>query len=325
MKKLLCLFLCAAISLSLSGCGYRQALSRSGAEYIISAIGFDQTANNLTVILEAVIVNSEDTAAEKKTQLLRGQGSTIEEALENVMLSSTEPIMLSHLGAAVIGEAVTASSFKEICQWFYNDKDTTLATFFVVAENAEALLSCETVSSIAVGYDIVGLLEQMSSETGNILKNRFYQIEALQAKASKTVALPFLAVTDNAVSLNGLQIYSNLSPKIRLGVKEMFLLALACDNQSRGFVTLSSKGLNITSACTKYKLMQAERQINMNITLKSERDEIPKTEITEGIEALFKKGLEAETDIFSFRDILHTEEGKEIDINNLELRVKINE
>lgn len=201
MRKIFCLVAAVSLCLSLCGCSHKRMLAGSGAEYIISAMGFDREGDKLTVVLEAVITNSEDADADKKISLLKGTGKNTDAAFAEALKSATETVILSHLGAVVIGNGVSAENFKEISDWFYHKRDTTLSTFFVSTENAEKLLSCETVSSVAVGYDIVGMLEQNSSETGINYKNRFFQIESAYKNKTDTVALPYFSVDDKSFRL----------------------------------------------------------------------------------------------------------------------------
>ena len=65
--------------------------------------------------------------------------------------------------------------------------------FLGVTDNAEALLNLEAVSSIAIGYDIVGMIEQQEALEGKNFKNRLYEIEAL-GKRGKEIKLPFFII-----------------------------------------------------------------------------------------------------------------------------------
>lgn len=320
MRKIFCLLAAISLCISLCGCSYKRMLAGSGAEYIISAMGFDQNGDELTVILEAVIINSEDADVDKKTSLLKGTGKNTDTAFAQALQSATEAVMLSHLGAVVIGNGVSAENFKEINDWFYNKRDTTLSTFFVSTENAEKLLSCETVSSVAVGYDIVGMLEQNSGETGIDYKNRFFQIEGAYKNKTDTVALPYFSQDEESFSLEGIQIFSKLSPALQLTDEQAFYYSLARDAQTQGTVTLQNQKLDITSAHTSYKLKNDN--IEMRISLKLRQDEIPVSKLKNGINELYELSAKSGTDIFSLEDIIHSK-GKEG--ANYSLKVIINE
>lgn len=203
MRKAAGIILALLCILSLVGCNYKNITAHSGTEYIISAIGFDSSYDSVDMVLEAIIINSEDAEADKKTELLKGRGKTVADAYSNILRSATEPILLSHAGVVVIGDSITTNHFKDICHWFYYKKDTTLGTFFVFSEVAEDLLSCETVSSIAVGYDIVGLLEQSMAENKTDYKNRFYQVESRRLEHKNPLSLPYFYVNNSAYILQG--------------------------------------------------------------------------------------------------------------------------
>ena len=103
---------------------------------------------------------------------------------------TTQKLLLSHCGVLVMGENLTESQINEIYEFCFNERDITLSARVVVTENAKQLLQTKPVSSIAVGYDILGLIEQYSKKDKQI-KNRYFEIMALE----KQVALPKITPT----------------------------------------------------------------------------------------------------------------------------------
>ena len=208
MKKIIVLVF--IILFFLCGCSFDETISRSGTESIVSAIGIDQKDNEISVTLETIITNNENN--ESKTRLLIGLGDTIQTAFADTLKYATEPLTLSHLGVAVMGKSIDSENFKSICDWFYNKQDTTLSTFFISAYNAEELLSQKAISSIAVGYDLVGLLEQQEKESGTDFQNRFYKIQSLILENTDSFRLPHFICKDDKFYLGGVTVYKNFQP-----------------------------------------------------------------------------------------------------------------
>ena len=179
MKKILLIF-----TLLISLCGCRQ----TGGEYIISSMGFDNSGGLINTCFEAIVINSETT--ESQIKLIEGKGKTVTDGIEKIKKQTTQKLLLSHCGVLVMGENLTESQINEIYEFCFNERDITLSARVVVTENAKQLLQTKPVSSIAVGYDILGLIEQYSKKDKQI-KNRYFEIMALERR----VALPKITPT----------------------------------------------------------------------------------------------------------------------------------
>lgn len=179
MKKILLIF-----TLLISLCGCKQ----TGAEYIISSMGFDNSDGLLNTCFEAIVINSETT--ESQIKLLEGKGKTVTDGIKQIKKSATQKLLLSHCGVLVMGEDLTESQINEIYEFCFDERDITLSARVVTTKNAKQLLQTKPVSSIAVGYDILGLIEQYSKKDKQI-KNRYFEIMALERR----VALPKIMPT----------------------------------------------------------------------------------------------------------------------------------
>jgi len=169
MKKI---FICLLLLLFLGGC------QKAKPEYLISSIGIDTKNDKFNVCFEAVIINSEN--PEQKLMLLKGSGDTIEQAVAQINRQCTQPLLLSHCAVIVTGETITEKQLNEILEYCYQRDEITLSAFFITTKNAEKLLSQEPVSSVCVGYDIMGLIEQYSKLKNKNFKNRFFEVMTLK-------------------------------------------------------------------------------------------------------------------------------------------------
>ena len=60
MKKLLSICICVLLILPLCGCSAKEAIASDKQEYIVSSLGFDSKNSRIKMILEVIIINSDD-------------------------------------------------------------------------------------------------------------------------------------------------------------------------------------------------------------------------------------------------------------------------
>lgn len=307
MKKFFTLFLSFVMMCAfLCGCSFKQNFSSSVHEYLISALGFEEKNGKLTVYLEAIIVNQEDTNAEKDLQIIEGTGNTVYEAVNDANKKTSQPLMLSHCAVAVMGSSISPERFAEICNYCYSEPEITLSVMLVSTDNALNLLSCDAISSIAVGFDIMSMLEQQSSRTGIIYKNRFYEIESTKAKPLNTFAVPFLETTENGYFIDGVTVFNNYSQISRLSDIQSFPYAVATDTQAEGEVFIDSEQIKINSCNTVYKFdFKDNLQIKLTIDIKTSKDErILKENLRQKLLSEFAASKTNGGDIFGFGNLL---------------------
>lgn len=310
MKRLLIYITVTALIFScLGSCTVSRSFSSLTHEYLVSALGFDQNGEELTVALEAVIVNAEDTNAEKKNELLTGNGSSLQEALSAASKKAAQPIELSHCAVAVIGKSVSAERFGEICDYLYNERQITLSILLVCTESAAKLLSSETVSSVAVGYDIMSMAAQQSKLTGIDYKNRFYELESKRKNQINVIALPFFEVTQEEYFLDGIILFKNNAAALKLDSTQTSVYALATDSQGAGSILIDDKQYNIESAYTVCEMSDSKTpEIRLITELKIDAEEQVKEIIEAKIEELFVLSQQKKLDIFGIGNILYHKE-----------------
>ena len=164
MKRIFWIFIALFL---LCGC------EKAGPEYLVSSIGFEGDGKEYNVYFETVIINSENT--NQTLKVLNGSGETIEKAVSVIERQCTQPLLLSHCGVIVIGDGITQKQFSSIKDYCYDKEPITLSAYFIRSENAQKLLSAKPVSSICVGYDIMGLIKQNKP-----YKNRFFEVLSLE-------------------------------------------------------------------------------------------------------------------------------------------------
>lgn len=186
MKRL---FLIIPLLFLLCGC------QKTGPEYLISSIGFDNENGQLKACFEAIVINSETEGQQVK--VIEGVGKTVNEAIGQVERKSTQSLLFSHCAVLVVGDSVTQNQLDNIYDFCFENTDITLSAFFVKTQNAKKLLSSKPLSTIAVGYDILGLIEQYSKNKNIKIKNRYFEIMAL----NKEVVLPKITLKEEGYYL----------------------------------------------------------------------------------------------------------------------------
>lgn len=173
MKKLIFLFLPLFL---LCSC------QKTKPEYLISSIGFDNKDGQINTCFEAIVINSE--TEDQEVKLFEGKGKTVQEGIEKIKRQCTQDFLLSHCGVLVVGESITKGQLDSIYEFCFNEENITLSARFVKTENAKELLSQKPFSTISVGYDILGLIEQYSQNQNKKIKNRYFEIMAKDKKVS---------------------------------------------------------------------------------------------------------------------------------------------
>jgi len=275
MRKITVFFLFWLMLLSFSGCSAREAIASHKQEYIVTAIGFSSCENGIKMILEAVVVNSDDLDSGKETRLFEGTGKTIDEAFSKINRKTTQPLMFSHTGAVILSDGLGENQIKEIYDFCYKTDEINLATMFVSTEDSEELLSCETVSSVGVGFDVMSLIEVVSQEKGIDPKNLFYEIENARNKPQETVYMPVISVENKEFFFGGIAVLRENKIIEKLNVTDSQLLCMLNGNFGGGKIFSGDSTLEIGKVKTSYNFDFQERlTVKVNLKVKNHKKEI---------------------------------------------------
>jgi len=298
-------------SFFLCGCSLNIVPVSHTNEYIVTALGFDCQEEILKVTAETLIVSTEQASEQANTKIFFAEAEKIPAAMEKISEKATQSLEMSHCAVAIIGESVTPHYMKEICDYFYKTQGLTLSAFFVATENAEKLLSQKAVSSVAVGYDIVSILEKQGNHSGTKFKNRYFEIEAARKSKTCTFALPLIKTEGEDIIYNGAVVYSNLKSALTLKDEQLFFYALANDIQGKGTVFLNGKEIKINSAYTSYKTKKEGQKVKItaNISIDTKQNDILTSKTVENeIKKLFLLSQQTKIDILKIGDLLYHRE-----------------
>lgn len=287
---------------------------------MVAAIGFETAGELITVSVETIIINSELPESEPIPTVLTGTGATVSEALDSIGSSLAKPMILNHCGVIVIGERMNKYWFDKICDYCFNENRITLSAYMISAESPSKLLSGKPESSVAVGYDIMGIIEQQSARTGISYNSRYFEIEGLREKGKKVFSLPHFIRNDSGVSVDGLAVFKEDTLVTQLGNPDAGLYALISGNFREGTVRFGANEYHINSRKVDYDYSDgAENKIRLKLRLSGDNiDSAACKKLEDELENLesrlkFKCG----TDVFGFSDIL-TERYSEFRKNHAE-------
>lgn len=309
MRKITSLLLSFTLILSLCGCSMGAIGTEKGLEFLISAIGFDQKGNEFTVLLEAITINSEDSESDKQLTLISGSGKNLAEAVTDATQKSVRPFMFSHCATAIIGNGISEKGFRNICSFLYEKDEINLSLRFIYTDSAKDLLSCNTVASVAVGYDLTDALDRQSDYSGIRYKNRFYEIEAARREALNIFTLPRFKVDGKVYTNEGLTVFKNDQPVMNLDHEQTFAYCLVTDSQKKGAVLLENKSFTLKKTKIKQKFELQNRlsiALSLNVTL--EGDGNMKSKIAKTVNELFVTSKLYGADIFMFGNELRKKE-----------------
>lgn len=207
MKRLIISFLTACLCVMLGGCG-SFAGSENDRRFMVTALGFSGS-ENITVTAEIVTVNSESAKSEPYPQILSYTADSINEALSGIADSLSRPMLLEHCGVIVTDTELSAERFAEICDYCFKENRITLSVYLVAADDPKTLLDGEPVSSVAVGYDIMGIIGQKSETEKINFQNRYFEIEGGREKGETVFSVPYFRRGEDGVSLGGTAVFEN--------------------------------------------------------------------------------------------------------------------
>lgn len=124
MKKwILCLF-----CLFLVGCDAKELSELS----IGTVLGIDQTKDGY--LISCLIVGKE----ENETNLYKGEGSTVETALNNLNLKLSENLYLNHIQSVIVSEKVAKKGMKNVMQYFISNSSIQKNFYLFVTKEVKA-------------------------------------------------------------------------------------------------------------------------------------------------------------------------------------------
>lgn len=271
MKKLLSLVLVVLNIVLLCGCSVKETIASDKQEYIVSALGFDSEGEKIKMTIEAIVINSDDLKEDKENKLFSGVGETVEEAMGDIISQVTQPLSLGHSAVAVMGSGLKPAQTEKIISFLNDNGKINIAIMMIYTKSAFELLSVKPLSSVAVGYDIMSMLEVSEEEKGTAFNNRLYEVNSLRLEEMKTYYLPFIDTEDEKLLVKGLGVFKENRLVEILENNEIPFFCLARDSFTKGEFTLENEKFKVDYSAVTYDFKLKENlEINLNLRLKAE-------------------------------------------------------
>lgn len=303
MKKLTLIVLTVIMVSLLSGCSAKEAIASDKQEYIVSSLGFDNEGGKIKMLIEAIVVNTDDLSEDKESRMITGVGINTDEAYSEITSKITQPLSLGHNAITVIGNKITEKQLQNIFEFCENEPQINIATMLIFTRNAEKLLSSEPISSVAVGYDVMSMIEVAEEKMGTIFKNRLYEVRALNNKPMKTFWVPNITAEDEKMILSGLAVFQNNRVTKILNNQEAVVLSFITDSLTRGETVIEGEKIKTDYCKVAYDFSFEEKlNITVNVNIKAKGD-------TELLKSKAEEMLRNE-DIFGLGNVIYQKKPK---------------
>ena len=302
---LLCFIFC--------GCSAGGGSVENDRKFMVAALGFDNEGGMIKLSAETIIINSETADAAPAPQVITGTGRTVSEALDDVCDGLSKPLILNHCGVIAIGESITPEQLDKIFEYCFSDNRITLSAYVIASEDCESLLSVEPVSTVAVGYEIMGIIEQHIEQTGVKLGSKFFETEAERGRPADTFALPFLKKDESKLIIEGADIYRNGTLALRLSPAETSLYSLITGKFFKGKLRIDDDIFFIRSRSTDYSFNgKSGGEIVLKLQLSGDKLSGKRLESLENELENFELRIKnrAGADIFGFENLIAEREHK---------------
>ena len=159
---------------------------------IVNGMGIDYLNNEYKITLEIVDINSD----KEQSYTLEDNGSSLDEALENIKNISSKDISLSHLETVVINEYLMNNKIIDIAKYFITTNEITTNFYLVVATSANKILNNKN--------DINSINTKNISDVLDDKNNKNYQFDYIISSIldDKSIKIPFVSLEDNNIKID---------------------------------------------------------------------------------------------------------------------------
>lgn len=194
MKKII-LLLMILLLVTASGCTSYREIDRG---YLVTAIGIGQGDNGINIIAEAMSsAGNGDNPSERVT--LSASGKTVSQAYNSLKSYLTKPLYFDHLGALVIENTLDDAIALQALDFCGNLQSVSLGLYVVTTSDLQSLFAAQAPNNI-LGYDIIGLVKNHSTETGLNVNNQLYTLKRPDLTQTKFI-LPCVDVSKDQLIL----------------------------------------------------------------------------------------------------------------------------
>ncbi len=293
-RKILLVLSVIAIALFLPACSFIGG-EGVGNKRLVSAMGFDKSGEEITLLLETTEAEGEGKVIPK---ILSRTGTDLEAV--TLLLESESPRSLDfgHVSAIILAEDLTAAERQEIFEFLTKKSELPLSVKMVSSESALDTLSFKNEEGESAGYELSKLLERTKEKLGISAHSSLYEIQTARSQNINIYGLPFIRIENGGFVQSGMSLFADDRGYGRLDYEQTVVYALLRNVFEGGEVVTQNGVYGVSSAKTDIKLYLSGERLKIDITVKAgERSR----ELAEIVERNLKK---SDSDIFGLKEII---------------------
>jgi len=262
------------LSSLLTGCTSYTELSDLS---IVNALGIDYYDNNYHLTLSVIEGKTDDRELEKSLTIFNTQDTTLDKALQDIYLTSSKHLYLSHIDLLIFSKEAINSNLKDIIKNFLENNE--YRNNFNVAILDKISIK-EFFDKKILAEDINYLLKTNQKETG-ITKVKDFESMMEDLLIDKNTYLPTIYYENDKLYLDGFTLIKDYKVYDKLSKKESIILNILNNNLNKSYIN----NINILENNSLIKTNNNRIDITIDMVINKENNS-------------FKKELEK--DIYNF-------------------------
>lgn len=279
MKRLIFILL-SSLLLLLSGCG-----REPDKTFLVSAVCFENKEGKILVTAEYISVSDTDVKEgyTAKTASIEAEG--VSAAVSRLSGDMTKVLSFSHCAVVMLGKNLTAQNTRDVLSFLKNEEISLSATLVCVDD--ASVLNAETDSNLSTGYALVSLLKSRGELFGYGTHTKIYEISTARKQKTNIFAIPYVTLKEKKLSADGMMLYLDDTPRLKLDTKESIYYAMARNVYEGGMIEIEDRVEK--QKATKIKEKEQEKD-NLTLSSNIESEEI-KNELEAFINEMQRKGI----------------------------------
>ena len=288
---------------------------------IVNTLGINYQDGKYELTVSVVEGKIDDQELEKEITILHSKKTTLEEAFQDIYLTSSKKIYLSHIDLLILSENAINYKLKEIIRNFLENneyrnnfnvillKDSTINDFFnqkILAEDINNLLKTnEQETSMTKIKDLETIMKELLIDTNSYL--------------------PTIRIKEEKIVLSGFTLIKNYKTFEELTLNDSILLNLLTNNTNKTYINNITIFENITTIRTNKNKIN----ITLNMVINN-KDNQNKNSLIKDIETFIKKYHQKNYDILKLNETIRKNNysyWKKTNnlLNKLEIKITIKE
>jgi len=285
---------------------------------IVNTLGINYQDGNYELVISVIEGKIDDQELEKEITIFHSKKPTLEEAFQDIYLTSSKKLYLSHIDLLILSENAINSKLKEIIRNFLENNEYRNNFNVVLLKN----------NSIDEFFN----RKMLAEDINNLIKTNEQETSMTQVKDLETIMkellidsnsyLPTINLENNQITLLGFTLIKNYQIYNELTLNESILLNILTNNANRTLIN----NTNIQESTTSIKTNDNNITFTLSMVINNKNKNF-KTNLKKDLEKFIKIYQEKDYDILKLTEKVRQNDYKYWkNTNNLlkKLNIKIN-